>query len=209
MLRQHAGRWRLALLTASLALLGACDRGDRALDRAETAVGAAGEAVGGVVDTLAGRLAGREYTNAELTGFINAYNDAEIEIGELARTKATDTQVRNFAQRIVQEHRALKTEVTNSAQRLNFSPIMPEADENLLQDHQNAMRELREKPRGREFDEAFLEHEIMMHRKVLDEVEDALGRNRNEEIRAVLETARTGLRGHLETAQELEKKFGA
>ena len=202
---------QLGLAAAVAALLGACDRGDRERAAAETdtALGRVGEAVRGAADTVAGRVAGQEYTNAEMVAFLNTYNDAEIEVGEMAQTKATDAQVRQFAQRIVGEHRALKAQVTNTAQRLNITPAMPANDEDLAEDHQEGMRDLNGKARGREFDEAFLEHEIKMHKKVLDEIEDALGRSRNPEIRPLLEQARDGIRGHLTRAEELEKRFGA
>ena len=215
-MRTHA-RYRRPVLAAALVLLGACNRGDReraraeadtAVSRADTALDTARAKVGAVADTLAGRAAGREYTNAELLGFLDAYNDAEIEVGRLAETKATDPQVRAFARRIVGEHGALKTEVTGAARQRNVTPVTPKADEDVPEDHREGMRELRDKPKGKEFDEAFLEHEIKMHKKVLDEVEDALGRNRNPEIRPVLERARDGLRAHLKAAEELEKKFG-
>ncbi len=42
----------------------------------------------------------------------------------------------------------------------------------------------------------------------LDEVEDALRRNRNQELRPLLEKARDGLRAHLTAAEELERKLG-
>lgn len=187
-------------------LLGACNRADRA--EVDTTVGRVGDAVATAVDTVAGRLGGQEYTNAELVGFVNAYNDAEVEVGQLAQTKATDTQVRDFARRIVTEHRALKTEFTNAAQRLTLTPTMPTADENLPEDHQAGLRDLNALAKGRDFDRAFVKHEIKMHRKVVDEVEDALRRDRNQEIRPVLEKARDGLRAHLTTLEELERKLG-
>jgi putative membrane protein len=201
---------RLALAAAIVAVVTGCDRGDRqrAAAEADTALGRVGEVARGAVDTISGRVTGREYTNAELVAFLNAFNDAEVEVGEMAQTKATDAQVRQFAQRIVGEHRALKTEATSTAQRLNITPAMPEDDEDLAEDHRDGMRDLEGRARGREFDEEFLEHEIEMHRKVLDEVEDALSGNRNEEIRSLLERARDGLRGHLTRAEELERKFG-
>jgi putative membrane protein len=188
-------------------VLGACNRTDRA--EVDTALGKAGDVATAAVDTVAGRLGGQEYSNAELVGFVNAYNDAEVEIGGLAQTKATDPQVRDFARRIVSEHRALKTEVTNAAQGLNLTPTMPTADENLPEDHQAGMRDLNALAKGRDFDRAFVKHEVKMHKKVLDEVEDALRRNRNQEIRPVLEKARDGIRMHLTTAEELERKLGA
>jgi len=197
-----------ASLIATTILLAACS-GDRAAAETDTALEKAAEALTSVRDSVAGRLAGREYTNAEMVAVVNAYNDAEIEVGQLGETKATDTTVRNFARQLVAEHRALKTEVSAAAQRLNVTAAMPTDDENLTEDHQAGMRDLNAKAKGRDFDEAFLEHEIKMHKNVLDRVEDALAGERNQEIRSVLERARNGLRAHLTRAEELEKKFGA
>ena len=197
-----------ASLIAGAVLLAACS-GDRAAAETDTALEKAAEALTSVRDSVAGRLAGREYTNAEMVAVVNAYNDAEIEVGQLAQAKATDTTVRSFARQLVAEHRALKTEVSSTAQRLNVTAAMPTDDENLAEDHQAGMRDLNAKAKGREFDEAFLEHEIKMHKNVLDRVEDALAPGRNAEIRSLLERARDGLRAHLTRAEELEKKFGA
>jgi putative membrane protein len=189
------------------AMLVACDRGDRA--DADTALTKAVDAIGAATDSAAGRIGGPEFTNAELTAWINGYNDAEIEIGQLAQTKATDAGVRAFAQRIVTDHRALKTEVTNGAKQLSISPTMPADDDDLRDEHQKAMKELNDKAKGKEFDEEFLEHEIDMHKKALDAIDEAIGRSENAELRPLLEKAKAGVQSHLTMAQELEKKFGA
>ena len=197
-----------ALLAAVVAaLLLACERGDGAA--VDTALTKAVEALGAATDSVASRLAGREYSNAELAGFINTYNDAAIRMGEMAQTKATDPEVRTFAQRIVTEHRALKDEVTRAARRLDIDPAVAGDIENITERHQDAMRELNDRARGREFDQAYLSHEIRMHRSVLDEIEDTLGRGRNPELRTLLEQVRDGVRAHLARAEELEKKVGA
>ena len=196
----------LSLAIVASGLLAAC-AGER--DRVDTALADAVGALDAAVDSAAGRLAGREYTNAELTGFINAYNDAEIEMGQMAATKATDTQVRDFARRIVSEHQGLKTAVTSTSRTIGITPAAPADDEDLAEDHQEGMRDLQAMARGREFDRAFIDHEITMHRRVLDEIEDAIGRNRNTEINTLLESARTGVRGHLETAEELRQRLSA
>ena len=197
---------RNVLAIVGAALVVGCERGDRA--DVDTALTKAVEALGAATDSAAGRLAGREYSNAELAAFLNTYNDAEIEMGQMAQTKATDPEVRAFAQEIVTAHRALKTEVTSTAQRLNVTPAIAGDIENVTERHQENLRALTDKARGREFDEAFLEHEIRMHKSVLDEIEDALGRNRNTELNALLEKARDGIRAHLTKAEELEKKVG-
>ena len=209
--RKSGALLRVAVAATVVAALGACSSGqrDRAVAQVDTAAGQVGDALGRASDAAAGAIAGREYTNGELVGFINAYNDAEVEIGGMARTKATDPQVRSFAQRIIGEHRALKTEVTSTATKGNITPVMPKADEDLLEDHREGMQDLNGKAKGKEFDEAFVDHEIKMHKKVLDEIEDALGRKKNEEIRPLLEKARDGVRGHLTAAEQLEKKLSA
>ena len=201
-------QWLVVL--PSVIVLGACDRADRdtaAIDTKADTIAARAESGAKRLDTALGTLT-REYTPGELIGFVNAANDAEMEIGELARQKATDPQVRAFAQRIVSEHRALKTEAEAVARQLSVTPTMPEADENLPEDHQAGMRDLSAKAKGREFDEAFLEHEIRMHRKVVDEVKDELSRKPAAALRTYLEKAQAGLEAHLKTAEELEKKFG-
>ena len=201
-------QWHLrpAAIVAIVALIGACDRGDRETAMAE--IDTALDTARARLDTAVGRV-GREYSDAELTGFINAFNDAEVEIGGLASTKATDAQVKAFASRIVREHRTLKADVNRTAQQLNLTPAVPEDDEDLSEDHQAAMRDFQARARGAEFDEAFVEHEIRMHRKVLDEVRDAIGRTQNVQMRTLLETARDAIQAHLTTAEELERKFGA
>jgi putative membrane protein len=197
---------RRILAIFSAAALVACNRGDRA--DVDTALTKSVDAIGAVADSAAGRLAGREYSNAELAGFLHTYNAAEVEIGQMALTKATDPGVRAFAQRIITDHRALEAEVTKTSRELNVTPGIGGDIEDVTEDHQKGMQDLNAKAKGREFDEAFLEHEIRMHRKVLDEVEDSIGRNRNPELRPLLEKAQAGLKSHLTTAEELEKKFG-
>jgi putative membrane protein len=201
------GQLRALAILAVAAMLGACNRGDRETAMAE--MDSAFDTAKARVDTAVGRLGGREYSDAELTGFVNTFNDAEVEVGQLATTKATDAQVKAFASTIVRDHRALKTDVNRTVQQLNLTPTVPDDDENLSEDHQTAMRDLRAKAKGAEWDEAFLEHEIRMHRKVLDEVKDAIGRSQSADMRTLLEKARDGIQGHLTTAEELEKKFGA
>ena len=200
------GQLRLLAIVAIAASLGACDRGDRETAMAE--IDSALDTARARLDTAVGRL-GREYSDAELTGFVNAFNDAEVEVGQLATSKATDAEVKAFASQIVRDHRALKADVNRTVQQLNLTPMVPEDDEDLAEDHQAGMRDLRAKAKGAEFDEAFVEHEIRMHRKVLDEVKDAIGRSQSADMRTLLETARDGIQAHLTRAEELEKKFGA
>jgi putative membrane protein len=205
-MRTTAGRGRLALVLAAAGLVGACGGGGEGTDTsaaiADTAAAMAGRADSAAAATV------REYTDAELLGFLNAANDGEVEMGRMVEAKATDAQVKAYARRITGEHEAFKKEVDALAAKLGVTPAVPENDEDLVDDHTKAMADLNGKAKGKEFDEAFVEHQKEMHRKVIDEVEDALGRTQNADMKALLEKARTALRAHLEAAEEIEKKFG-
>ena len=206
---EGARLYRLAPPVVSLALamlLGACRGGGEGTDTS-AALGDTAAAMAGRADSAA-RAGVREYTDAELLGFLNAANDGETEMGRMVEAKATDAQVKAFARRAAGEHQALKKEVDALAAKLNVTPAVPENDEDLVDDHRKAMADLNGKGRGKEFDEAYVEHEIAMHKKVIDEVEDALERSQNADMRALLQKALTGLRAHLQAAEAIEKKFG-
>lgn len=195
---------KITWIAAGLAVasVAACTQADQT--RADSAAGALGDRIDSATTDLR-----REYSDAELAGLLNAVNDAEIEMGNMVASKATDPEVRAFAQQIARDHQALKRDVNALASKLNIRPIVPVADEDLPENHRRAMADLTAKPAGAEFDEAFVEHEIAVHREALDEVQDALNRNPNPDLRALLEQARTGLEAHLTQARNLERKFGA
>ena len=193
------------LLAATMTALAAgCGDRDRVIDEDLTQ---AVESLAASVDSAAGDLMGGDYSDTELVGLIDVVNDAEIEMGTMAQTKATDPQVREFARRIIADHRALKTRASAMAENLNLTAALPDEAEDLRENHQEAMRDLEKKTKGAEFDKAFIEHEVRMHRRVLDDVEDALERKESSQLRPLLEQAKAGLQAHLTTAEELDRKL--
>lgn len=191
-------RSRLTLIAiAAGSLLIACKPKDEAVATDTTPTTAAATPVGG-----------GEYSGAEMLGILSTVSDGDIEAGTLAQTKATDAQVKQLGATFVADHQAMKQEVAALATKLGLSPTLPKDEEELAQDHQKAMTDLNSKPVGREWDEAYLEHEVKMHKAVIDEVEEAVDKERRAEMKALLQKALTGLKGHLSAAEALEKKFG-
>lgn len=153
-------------------------------------------------------VGGGEYTGAEMFGFLNAVSDGDIEAGTFAQTKATDAQVKALGARFVGEHQALKAELATLSAKLGITPTLPKDEEDMVEDHKKAMTDLQSKAAGREWDEAYLEHEVKMHKHALEETEEAAKKEQNSEMKALLEKAVTSLKAHLTAAEELEKKFG-
>lgn len=194
---------RLALSISSAALIGACAKSDD-VAISDTLVGdttAVPSVETGAVD--------REYTDGELFALIDLVNDGSIEVAKLAQTKATNAEVKAFARKVASEHGALNKETAAMATKMNLTLTLPENDEDIAENHVDGLKDLTDKPKGEEFDEGYVEHEIKMHKTIIDEVKDALERpNLNAETQAFLQKALTGFQAHLQAAEAIEKKFG-
>ncbi|MDQ3518868.1 MAG: DUF4142 domain-containing protein [Gemmatimonadota bacterium] len=194
---------RLALVVSSAALIGACARSDD-VAVSDTLVGDTT-----VVPNMEAGTVSKEYSDSELFGLIDLVNDGSIEVSKLAQTKATNAEVKAFARKIVTEHTALNKETAAMASKMNLTLAIPENDEDIAESHVDGMKDLTDKPRGEEFDEGYIEHEIKMHKTIIDEVKDALERpNQNAETQAFLQKALTAFEAHLQAAETIEKKFG-
>lgn len=191
-------KFNLVTLVSLGALLAAC-----APKESETAVLDSPAAT-----ALATPVGGGEYSGAEMLGILNAVSDGDIEAGTLAQTKATDAQVKTLAIQLTADHKGMKMEIGALAAKLSITPMFPKDEEDIVQDHRKAMNDLQSKAAGREWDEAYLEHEVKLHKSAIDETEEAVKKEQNPEMKALLERSLSGLKGHLTSVQALEKKFG-
>jgi putative membrane protein len=164
-------------------------------DRDTAAVVTDTTAVGGNVEA---------YTDASAVAFIQTVNTGEIEAAALAKTKATDAEIKAFARQVATDHTAMKNEVAEAAQRLGLPTTA--TDESVLEDHQEDMRELNEAKAGNEIYDKFIDEQVEAHKDALDKIEDAIEKTQNAEFRALLEKARGAIVGHLKRAEALDKK---
>ncbi|MDQ4079867.1 MAG: DUF4142 domain-containing protein [Gemmatimonadota bacterium] len=161
-------------------------------------------ASGVVTDTTAVGGNVEAYSDANAVAFLQTVNTGEIEAAGLAKTKATDPEIKAFARQMETDHQQMKNEVAQTAQRLGLSTTG--TDQDLLEDHQEDMRELNEAAAGNEFDDKYIDEQVEAHRSALDRIEDAIERTQNAEFRSLLEKARGAVEGHLRRAEELDKK---
>ena len=164
-------------------------------DRDTAAVVTDTTAVGGNVEP---------YSDANAVAFIQTVNTGEIETAVLAKTKATNAELKAFARQLETDHTALKNEVAEAAQRLGLSGTA--TDEDVLEEHQAAMKDLNEAKAGKDFDGEFINEEVAGHKKALDKIDDAIEKTQNAEFKALLQKTRGAIDGHLRRAEELDKK---
>jgi putative membrane protein len=158
-----------------------------------------------VTDTTAVGGTVEEYSDANIVAFLQTVNTGEIEAAALAKTKATNAELKAFAQQIENDHTALKNEVADAAQRLGLSATG--TDDDVLEEHQEDMKELQEAAAGKEFDDAYINDQVEAHKDALDKLDDAIERTQNAEFRSLLEKARAAINGHLQQAQQLDEKI--
>ena len=102
------------------------------------------------------------------------------------------------------DHAAMRDEVAQTAQRLGLSTTA--TDEDVLEDHQETMRELNDAKAGNDFDDKYIDEQVAAHKNALDEIDDAIERTQNAEFKALLQKARGAVDGHLKHAEGLDKK---
>jgi putative membrane protein len=164
-------------------------------DRDTAAVVTDTTAVGGNVEA---------YSDANAVAFLQTVNTGEIEAATLAKTKATDAEIKAFARQMEMDHNRMKNEVAEAAQRLGLSTTA--TDEDVLEDHQEDMRELNEANAGNDFDDKYIDEQVEAHKNALDKLDDAIEKTQNAEFKALLQKARGAVDGHLKHAERLDKR---
>jgi putative membrane protein len=165
---------------------------------------AEGDTAAVVTDTTAMGGSVEAYSDANAVAFLQTVNTGEIEAGALAKTKATDPEIKAFARQMETDHTAMKNEVADAAGRLGLSATA--TDNELLEDHQQVMRELSEAKAGNEFDDKYIDEQVKAHKNALDEIDEAIEKTQTAEFKALLQKARNSVEGHLKRAEELDKK---
>lgn len=178
-------RWTqltLALLTAvPLVACGADDK--RAQDRDNpAAVGTAGT---GAPDA--------DFVEEQLAG-----GNAEIELGRLAQQKASNPQVREFAEMIVRDHTQAGEELKQIATKHN---IQVPAD----RDEHNDLHEQLTKASAAEFDREYIEAMVDKHEKAVNDVEDKAEGSDNAEVKQWAAKTLPTLQQHLEKAKQIQQ----
>jgi putative membrane protein len=152
-------RWTQAVLGICLATsLVACRGDNRANDADNTA---AGREPGSAVGT-AGANADRDFIEDQLED-----GEAEVNLGRMASERATNPQVKEFAQMMVRDHQMAGEELRQVATAANVQPnVSAEPD----RDHKNLQEELT-KASGPDFDRKYIDAMVDEHQEAVNEIE--------------------------------------
>ena len=128
---------------------------------------------------------------------------AEIKMGELGQQKAQSDSVKQFAQKLVQDHQQANQQIDQLYQRNNMTkPTGMETEHQRMLDHLSSLQ-------GQEFDKAFIDHAVKDHKKDIKKFEKEAEHGEDPAIRSFARDTLDALRGHLKIAQTLQENPNA
>lgn len=122
---------------------------------------------------------------------------AEVKMGELGLSNGESQAVKDFSQRIVDDHTKANHELEKLAIRKGV--VLPDG---LSEQHKTMIQHL-SSLKGREFDAAFRQHAVADHQKDIEKFKTAAAKAQDPELRSFAEKTVPVLQRHLEAAQNL------
>jgi putative membrane protein len=128
---------------------------------------------------------------------------AEVELGNLAKEKAQSDQVKQFAQRMVDDHGKANKELKSIAQQKGITlPTSLPAKEQKTKDKLSSLS-------GEQFDHAYMQHMLMDHKKDVAEFKKASTTCKDNDIKEFAGKTLPTLQDHLKEAQQIAPKQSA
>lgn len=128
---------------------------------------------------------------------------AEVELGNLAKEKAQSEEVKQFAQRMVDDHGKANEELKSIAQQKGITlPTSLPAKEQKTKDKLSNLS-------GEQFDRAYMQHMVMDHKKDVAEFKKASNNCKDNDIKQFASNTLPTLQDHLKQAQQIAPKQAA
>ncbi len=124
----------------------------------------------------------------------------EVELSSLALQRASHPEVRDFAQRMIEDHGRVNQEVQALAERKRVRLPDRGVDASAVGDHRLAERS------GREFDREYMRLNVEEHEKAVELFRKQAQEGKDADVRAFAGRTLPALQEHLETARNLRDR---
>jgi putative membrane protein len=146
-------------------------------------------------DTMTARVDDKKFLKDAALGGMT-----EVELGKLATQKASSDDVKQFGQRMVDDHTKANDQLKQIASKENVS--IPDA---LDSKHQSRINKL-SKLSGPDFDKAYMKDQVKDHEKDVSEFKNEADNGSNANIKQFASSTLPTLQEHLNMAKGLNKK---
>jgi putative membrane protein len=146
------------------------------------------------------------WTDANIVALLDEANAADSTAGTVAATKGTAASVRDFGKRMARDHHQLRAQGQALATKLKVTPSAP-SDDPLPAVAQKEMATLNSTPKGKDFDKAYIDTEVDVHKAVLDIATKGAAQTQTAELKALIQKAAPVIQAHLTLAESIQSKM--
>ena len=148
--------------------------------------------------------ASANWTDENIFALLDEVNMADSAAGAVAATKGTASAVRDFGKRMMRDHHTLRAQGEALAKRLKITPAPP-SDDPVMQAGQKHMDVLNSTAKGKDFDKAYIDGEVDLHKAALDIATKAAGQTQNAQLKNLIQKAAPAIQAHLDLAESIQK----
>jgi putative membrane protein len=142
--------------------------------------------------------------DAQIAGIVVAANTVDINAGKLAEKTTKDSGVKSFAKQMVTDHTGVNKQAGALVKKLKVTPTDSDLSKSLKTGGDENIAKLKTL-KGKEFDKAYVDHEVAYHQSVIDALDKTLIPNaKNAELKDTLVKTRPAFVAHLEHAKQLQ-----
>jgi putative membrane protein len=158
--------------------------------------------IAGIALAITGAVVGAQGADQPFVTKLAGVGMAEVELGTLAKDKASSREVKAFAQRMIDEHTKAGNELKAIADRKHLAwPTALPADAVALKDKLSKLS-------GAAFDRAYIDAMVDGHGKVLTEVRTEAESGADPDVKAWATKASSTVQAHLTHAQNQQRELG-
>ena len=143
-------------------------------------------------------------SDSNVVSVLDKLDESEMEAAQLAQKKASTSEVKAFAGRVLNEHRELTDANRRLAAQLALQPEQPALAVQLQQAHEQAVQRL-QTISGTAFDRAYVEYEIQQHVRMFNFIEAAAESEGTPQLKQELVRSGPDLLSHISAARALER----
>lgn len=195
-------RFRCRHATFAIAILAivACSKKENSADTTATA--------NTTTDTSGapGASAGGTWSDANIFAVLDEANMGDSAAGAVAVTKGTASAVREYGRRMVRDHHQLRAQGEALAKKLKIAPAAP-ADDPVMPASQKHLDNINATAKGKDFDKAYIDGEVEIHKSVLEIATKAASQTQNTELKNLIQKAAPVIQGHLDLAESVQKSL--
>jgi putative membrane protein len=149
-------------------------------------------------------LAQQGPTDPQIAAIVVTANQVDIDAGKLAEKTTKNKDVKAFAKQMVTDHSSVNKQAGDLVKKLGVKPESNATSEALKKGGDENEANLK-KLKGKEFDKAYVDHEVAYHEQVLDAIDKTLIPSaKNAELKGLIEKVRPAFVAHLEHAKHLQ-----